>query len=128
MENSQQEAKTAELIVLLRELEQPGLSKFDLKSKASRLKDIYLSENGELYRHSYSQITSYMYHDHLENGVPTPDNGTVVIENLTEIANDWEASIKNSGEKQKLCGAIRKLIDHINLETVRMSQMADIYY
>ena len=63
MENSQQEAKTAELIVLLRELEQPGLSKFDLKSKASRLKDIYLSENGELYRHSYSQITSYMYSD-----------------------------------------------------------------
>ena len=123
----QQEERTAELILVLQELEKPSLTKSDLKWLGNRLKLIYLSETGELYRHSYSEITNYMYSNHVVDNVPTPDPGSVILDNLRTIADEWEA-VEASESSELLCNAIRKLIDHINLEVVRLGQMADIYY
>lgn len=43
----QQEARTAELLLVLQELEDPTLTKGELKSLGNRLKLIYLSESGD---------------------------------------------------------------------------------
>lgn len=125
--SDQQQGKTAELILLLEELEEAGLSRLDLKSRGNRLKIIYLSPDGELYRHSYSEITDYMYREHVNDNVPTTEPGTIILDNLRVIAEDWETDPEIEG-KELLCNAIRKLIDHISLEVVRLGQMADIYY
>ena len=122
-----QSRKTQELIIILQELEEPGLSDFDLKLRGNRMKDIYLSESGEVYRHSYSEITDYMYSHHVCGGVPTIDPGSTILENLHSIQEDWETD-KECNEKEKYCRALQKLIDHVNLEVVRLGQMADIYY
>ena len=123
----QQEERTAELILVLQELEEPSLSESDLRSLGNRLKLIYISENGDLYRHSYSEITNYMYSSHVIDNVPTPDPGSVILDHLRSIADGWETE-EASEATELLCSAIRKLIDHISLEVVRLGQMADIYY
>lgn len=123
----QQEERTGELISVLQELEQPSLSPSDIKKFGNRLKLIYVAENGELYRHSYSEITNYMYSNHVIDSVPTPDPGSIILDHLKTIADEWESDEKGE-ETELLCNAIKKLIDHINLEVVRLGQMADIYY
>lgn len=126
---NQQEERTTELICVLKELEDSTLTKGKLKDLGNRLKIIYLAESGDIYRHSYSEITNYMYSNHVIDKVPTPDPGSVVLEHLKIIEDEWEKGEDDSADKTELlCSAIRKLIDHINLEVVRLGQMADIYY
>ena len=114
--------------MLLRDLENPDLSEPELKSCGNRLRNVYMSGNGDLYRHSYSEITRYMYEEHVTDDVPSTEPGSMVLEHLKTVEDDWESNLKNATERENLCNAIRKLIDHISLEVVRLGQMADIYY
>jgi len=122
-----QESKTKELLDILKELERPSLTMHDLDKLGEKLKKVYLSDAGEPYRHSYSGITNYMYMNHVIDKVPTIDPGTIIQDHLKFIAEGWEAD-PDLENKDLLCNAIRKLIDHISLEVVRLGQMANIYY
>lgn len=123
----QQEKRTEELILVINQLENASLTPDELEKLGNKLKSIYLSREGELYRHSYSEITNYMYVNHVVDKIPTTDPGTVILENLRIIEEDWESE-ETSESKELLCNALKKLIDHISLEVVRLGQMADIYY
>lgn len=128
IDREKQSGLTQELIIILEELEDADLSSFDIINRGNRLKNIYISDSGEPYRHSYSEITDYMYRKHKDSdNIPTPDPGCVILDHLKEIADNWGIE-KDCPEKELLCNAIQKLIDHVNLEVVRLSQMADIYY
>ena len=128
IDSEQQEVKTIQLIELLKAMEEPGLSDEKIRLMSEQLRAIYLSDSGELYRHSYSQISYYMYENHRDNGIPSEAKATLIIEYLNEIARMWEIDSAGSEENQGLYNALGKLIDHISLEGIHLSQMADIYY
>ncbi len=122
------EGRTADLIQILSELENPSLKESDLSRLETRLKEVYLSGEETVYRHSYSEITNHMYNAYATtDNIPPTEPGEIILDHLNTISERLEKEKSFEGKEQFQL-AIRKLTDHISLEVVRLGQMADIYY
>ncbi|MCZ6116924.1 hypothetical protein [Campylobacter ureolyticus] len=87
----------------------------DYEKARDNLKSIY--ENG-FFRHKYSRITSYLINISQEN----PKAIEIVINNLEQISNKEKENSENTAWQKSL----DKLIDHINLEEIRLKNLFEI--
>lgn len=98
---------------ILKNISREDLKDKDYKQAKDDLKKIY--EDG-CFRHKYSRITSYLINISKEN----PKAIEIVVNNLEQISK--EENLKNTAWQKSL----DKLIDHINLEEIRLKNLFEI--
>lgn len=127
----EREEKTYDLISILAFMQQDD---FDQTIVIKELREIYIGgcngsgstdQTESTYRHSYSDISRYIYQRCATKDGFDTSAAELMIEHLQEILDALEPGKEK--EDKRLYRSLEKLRDHISLELVRMGQQEDVY-